>query len=263
MVQKKLFALASVSALGGLVAAAAASGCSSTEVINTPADAAPKTDGPTSDRRVPPPDPEEPAEVDCKDTTATFTETKFNAAFPQSGTACTPAQITAFADACQIGTKDPNTEAACVAARDLPANKTCAACIFGAKADTVDHVITLLPNEKPSARINQTACIDHATGIPGCGGDFINVSDCFDTYCKTVADGGKCSEDGSDLDACTKGVAAKECQEFLISTECLDGIKANQDKCLLSEQSAKGFRTLFINFSTVACATAGANPQDG
>jgi len=194
---------------------------------------------------------------------ASFSPVSVNETFPRSRTACSAAQISALADACQLGVKNPNTEPACIEARTLPANAACAACIFGSKSDAQDHVITLLPNEAPSARFNIAACFDHVTGIPGCGRDFVNVNDCFDAYCTTVLAGGLCSEEGADYDACTEAVADGECKPYVISAECLGRVKADESTCTISEGNAQSFRTLFINFSTVACGALSENDDDG
>jgi hypothetical protein len=257
--QKKLFALASVSALGGLVSVVSASGCSSTEIVPVPAEGG-TTDAKT-DAKKPPLDLDEPAEVSCKDSSAAFAPVKFNAAADQSGTACTAAVITALADACPLN-KDPNTEASCTAARALAANKTCAECIYGAKTDTKDKPITLTPGEKPGFQLNQHICFDHFTKVPGCGAEFINVANCFDNYCDLVENGKKCTSD-AEVSSCVKEVRDQECKQYLITDQtCGEGIQTAK-LCFPTANTAAAYKQFYIEFTTQACATSGGGQTDG
>lgn len=256
--QKKLFALASVSALGGLVSVVSASGCSSTEVVSVQNEAG-AGDGAKTDAKKPIIETEEPAEVDCKDVKA-YTPATFKPAADQVGTACSDAVIAALADACPLN-KDPNTEATCTAARALAANKTCADCIYGAKTDTKDKPITLTPGEKPGFQLNQHICFDHFTGVAGCGSEFIIVANCFDNYCDLVENGGKCTSD-AEVSSCVKKVRDQECKQYLISDQtCGEGIQSAK-LCFPEANTAAAYKTFYIGFMKQACGTAKGGQTD-
>lgn len=253
---KKLFALASVTALGGFVAFASAAGCSSSEIISQPGEALPG-DGGKKDARPAPPPPEEqtpPAET-CKAKEA-FTPAETKPPAPQSGTACTDAGIDALAGACA---EDPNAEG-CTSARDQPANKTCAQCIFGKKDDAEWKVINLMPGETPSARYNQEGCVEHITGVKGCGIGYLKILDCFNNYCS------KCPD--NELQTCLEEVAEGDCRQHRIAdTACATALSSKQDAidaCFPANQEPGSVKTLFVNMSKIACKTApGGGAKDG
>lgn len=251
---KKLFALASVTALGGLVASVTAAGCSSTEIISQPGDAG-LTDAKKTDAKPPIGDTEEEEAPSCK-AKITFTPDQVNPPAPQSGTACKADVISALADAC---TADPNAQP-CTDARALLANKTCAECIFGSKSDAQWKVINLMPGEKPAARYNQEGCVEHVTGVKGCGQSYLTVLGCFNDFCA------KCDE--ASAGGCVEDVASAECKDYLLSdAACAGALKSREkevDSCFPTAQDAKGIKDLFVYMSTVACATTpGGGAKDG
>lgn len=252
-VTRKLFALASVSALGGLVVTTAAAGCSSSDVVsdpraNLPADAAQKPPKP------PPPEEDAAEPETCKAKTAfTAEDTKPPAA--QSGTACSEDVIDTLSDACA---EDPIGDG-CKTARELEANQTCAECIFGAKDDAEWKVINMMPGETPSARYNQEGCVEHVTGVPGCGTSYLRILDCFNNYCA------QCPED--EVQGCLQDAADAECLEHRISDQkCANAIQGKDEQlnaCFPSGSDASGIKALFVNMAKISCATAAAAAQDG
>jgi hypothetical protein len=192
----------------------------------------------------------DPARPRCRDNTASFQPKDIPLAYPATK-ACTLAQIQALSGACAIdGTIDPNTDVTCANAK--AANTTCAECIFGNKDDAQEKIVTLLPGEQPAARVNTSACLDHATGVPGCGGDFLNVATCFDTFCQLITKGGTCLND-SDVSECVKTVRDSECKEFLIADQtCGEGIQ-NAKECFPAGPTAAAQRAFFEGAADIAC----------
>jgi hypothetical protein len=264
MPPKKLFVLASVTTLGGVVSVVSLSaGCSSTivSVVETPTDGGltdakgTKKDGSGTSSG----DPEDdsgssggPVGDTCKDTSTAFTATPFNPAATQT-VACTATVINALADACPLNA-DPNTTASCTSARALAANKTCAECIYGVKTDTKDKPITLTPGVKPGFQLNQHICFDHFTKVPGCGAQFINAANCFDNYCDLVENGGKCTSD-AEVSSCIKVVRDAECKQHLITDQaCGEGVQ-NAKICFPAANTAAAYKQFYVDFTTQACAT--------
>jgi hypothetical protein len=208
---------------------------------------------------LPRPEPDLPS---CEEKGATFQPKSIPPAFPATR-ACTLAQIQALGGACKIAiTSDPTTDPECVNAR--AANSTCADCIFGNKDDEREKIATLLPGEKPAMRVNVSACIDHHTGVSGCGGQFINVAECFDTFCTLVDDGGLCSSDAQ-VSECVKRVRDGDCKPFLIEDQtCGEGIQ-NAKECFPANASAASMRDFFEAAANIACGEkAVVNPlKDG
>jgi hypothetical protein len=169
---RKLFALASVTALGGFVATTGVTGCSSTDKVTPSGDAGPGGGAHVkkTDAQKPP-----PADDGGRDDSPTckadiqFTPDATKPPAPRQESACTAAAIDALADACIADA----TSKECKDARAEAANKTCAECIFGAKADEEWKAIVLAPGEKPSAIYNQEGCVDYLTGVKGCGHKYV------------------------------------------------------------------------------------------
>ncbi len=247
----KLFALASVSALGGFVVTTAAAGCSSSEVVSQPGETLPGDAG-KKDARPPPPEADQAAPESCKaKTTYTAEDTKPPA--PQSGTACTADVIAALSDGCA---EDPAGDG-CKSARESAANKTCASCIFGSKEDAEWKVINLMPGETPSARYNQEGCVEHITGVPGCGPSYLRILDCFNAFCA------KCPQD--EIPACLQETADAECLDHRISnTQCANAITSKDEAlngCFPSGGDAAAIKALFVNMAKISCATAPSGGQ--
>lgn len=252
-----MFALASVTALGGLVAAVSAAGCTTTEtVVQQTADSGVADAG---KRDAKPPVVEEndaePPEDTCKTTGAKFEPNVVKPPKTPNTTACSQDVLTALANACF---KAPSGND-CAAARQVAANKACADCIFSLKTDPEWGAIVLDPEPNKPGLYNQAGCLDHATGIPDCGKNVLDVLACFDHYC------GKCPSDSAEEEACQEEVREGECMKYLISSQCLDAVQAKQDKCFPAAQTEAAYKQFFINIASVFCAaqSAGGNPDGG
>lgn len=257
---RKLFALASVTALGGLVAAVGSAGCSSSTASQPAADGglvSTGTDGATTSKSPTEPprsDAGSPAEdvPECK-AKVTFKPDEVKPPAPRSTTACTPEVIDTLADAC---TKDPNAQG-CTDARAANENKTCADCIFGTKEDDEWKVINLSPGEDPGARYNQEGCVDHLTGVKGCGRAYLGILACYNEFC------GTCEQ--SEVRRCVEVVADGECKDYRISdATCANALSKNEaevDGCFPPSLDAAGVKSLFVNLSKVACG--GGAAKDG
>jgi hypothetical protein len=244
---KKLFALASVSALAGLVSASAlTTGCKDEVIEATPApDAAPDV---KPDRK--PGDNEEPEIKTCKKEGVTFAPPTINP--PEDAknlAACSDAVVNALADACA---KEPGG-AGCKTAREVAGNqKDCADCLFGAETDAKWKMINLRPGQTPDARYNQAGCITLAGGVPDCGKKYFTVVSCFDQFC------GDCT--GAEETACQKDVAqgSGECKQYLIDQACGNSLDAVEKTCFPGEQTDAAIKTLFVNMAKTFCAKGAA-----
>lgn len=255
-----MFALASVTALGGLVAAVSAAGCTTTEVVQQTTDGG-ATDGGKRDARQPPTgDDEEPEEETCKTKGAKFEPDEYKAPRAPNATACSDEVLNALTDACfqAAGGKD------CADAREVPANKACADCIFSAKSDPEWGAIVL--NEEgatPPAFYNQAGCLDNVTGMPQCGKGVLDVIGCFDHYC------GKCPSESAEEEACLEEVGdpefSGECTDYLVPGDCFDAVLAKQDKCFPGAKTEAAYKQFFRNIASVFCAAQppGGDPDGG
>lgn len=251
---RKLFALASVTALTGLVASITAAGCSSTEVINV-ADA-------STDVRRDAPRPGEGGDttVSCK-TATTYTKETLNPPAARTND-CTAEQIEALATACMTGADaDPNGTK-CTAARNLSANTTCAQCVFGTDTDPQWKVVNLNPDsDTRPVRFNQAGCIEHASEVKGCGDQLVTLNICLNRFCS------KCTTD-ADQGACIDEVYPEqgegECSAYELSTACgkaafdtaTPAAKKKSEAvndCFFANNDVDDVR-LFTHMATLACA---------
>jgi hypothetical protein len=255
---KQLFALASVTALGGLVAAVSAAGCSTSPKDDTgqaePAkniDATEKKDAATT-----PPSTaggDAAAGVACKAKISYTAEEIHPPAAQQQ--VCTADEVNALADACA---KDPNAQE-CTDARNGAGNKECASCIFGAKDDAEWKVINLQPGETPGARYNQEGCVDHTTGVKGCGHAYVTVLGCFNDFCA------RCAQDQQKL--CVEEVAEGECKDFRITDQkcgtALGDDEMAVDSCFPKTPDLAGVKGLFTYMARIACGPPPAQKDGG
>lgn len=255
----RLYALASVTALGGLVATTSlATGCSSS----------PSDPGAGDNRSSV--DPTEKKDADPNAVTptgdggaATGSACKAKISYEAEvihppapvQQVCTADAVTALVDACA---KDPNAQE-CTDARNGAGNKDCASCIFGAKDDKEWKVINLQPGETPSARFNQEGCVDHTTGVAGCGHSYVTVLGCFNDFCA------KCPE--SEAKACVQEIAEGECKDYRISDQkCGDALAKAElavDSCFPNSPDLGGVKTLFTYMARVACGPPPEKPDGG
>ena len=230
MVTKKFFALASVTALTGLMATVAASGCSSTKTEEgTPTtDAVAPTDGGKDSAKPKPGDDEEPPETtECKGTTEVdATKLPWKAPFVDTG-ACSPADLAAL-----VKYVDENDTAKYADWKASVANATCKACIFGKEADTAWK--PLLENAKGElVGLNVGGCIAIAANGGGstapaagstadkCGNAYQNWFDCRFEACADCPNG-----DTAALQKCLSAASKAGCKKAFdaVSTVCGDQV---------------------------------------
>jgi hypothetical protein len=182
---KKLFALASVTALTGLIAAVAASGCSSTDVINdTPDGTGGDTGKPdTGKPKEAGPDPDEPATTGtCPSTdpiTAADIEKQLNWLPPTAvQSVCTQTNID---DLKALFKSAPATG---VAFTDINAKlgATCAACAFSTDKNTTNWGIFAQYDGKSAVQNESGACFA-VIKDPACGKARFEWETCLDIAC--------------------------------------------------------------------------------
>ena len=167
---------------------------------------------------------------------------------------CTAAALDALKEACA---EDPGgkTSASCADARNVPANKTCAECIFGQLSDAEWKVILLDLGGVPPARYNQLGCVDHVTGITGCGSKYANSTGCVEWYCNSCPAG----RGPSSADACAKIVGQDQCKDYPFDGACADAYQAKKnelaDTCFPKTPDAAGIKSLFRSMSALACGS--------
>lgn len=239
---KRLFAIATLMALGGVVTSVCATGCGSGSTDDKTAKGPARLpDGGVLEPTAPSSKKEEStckAKIDFKEPAASPPAAK-------SATACAPTTVNTLADACIT---DPNAQK-CVDARKAAANKTCADCIYGSESDAQWKVVNLKPGEDPGAVYNQEGCVENVTGVKGCGHAYMTVLACFVDHCGTC---------GKDTAAdCLVGVADNECKPYRISDEACDKATGAKSKeigyCFPRSEDDKGIRDLFFFMAGVAC----------
>jgi hypothetical protein len=244
---KKLFALASVSALAGLVSVSASTGCTTSDPPASDPDGGLTDVKP--DKKPLDAEPDPPIK-ECKKEGVTFAPPTINPpAAAQNLAACSDTIINALADACA---KEPGG-AGCKTARETAGNqKDCADCLFGAETDASWKMINLRPGQTPDARYNQAGCITLAGGVPDCGKKYFTVVACFDQFC------GDCT--GAEETACQKDVAqgSGECKQYLIDQTCGNSLDAVEKTCFPGEQTDAAIKTLFVNMAKTFCAKGAA-----
>lgn len=261
---KKLFAVASVTALGGLVSIVSAAGCSSTPEVVTQSDHTQAAED-AGNKRPPQKEAgakpsEEPAEPEgCKDAKATFNPPQTKPTAARSSTACTESAIRALADACLA---NPGAKA-CTDARASLANKKCAECVFTETATEDTWRVFII--DPPS--FNQRGCMDLVTGVKDCGRDLAELifipDGCLHAYC------GACSA-GAEMDDCHQEVLSGECKDHLITPECASAWQKNSGKlnktCFgdptISDPAAQQ-KDLFLKMAKVACMGDGEKKDGG
>ncbi len=211
---KKLFALASVTACAGLISAASAAGCTSTEIVEVPADAA---GGSTDARRPstgtgrPVTGDEQPEDTTClaKDPIDATKYPYLKSAAPKKG-ACKPAEATAL-DAYY---KEQGSKVAIsdwIAGAQL--SETCAKCIFTDISDgkTPTTWSPLLAKDDKLGETNRGGCIEIVSGSFDCGRAYQQYSKCLvdacTKDCKTQAEYQACRTDPDVLTVICKDVS--------------------------------------------------------
>ena len=213
---KKLFALASVTALTGLMAAVAASGCSSTTTVDgTPtAETGPDAKGPLKEAA--PPDPDvEAGPATCPAPTP-VTEADIGLTWVAPGTpqsVCGQADLDALKALFAAGkgsAKYVDIEKALGA--------TCGPCVFTAKAGARWGVI-IKDGAQIAADNSQGACFA-VLSTTECGKARFNIDSCLDIACPQQ----ECGSDEASARACNTKALKGPCKAFVApyTTACPD-----------------------------------------
>jgi hypothetical protein len=209
---KKMFALASVTALTGLVAAVAASGCSST-TTETSNEAGPVVSNEAGDAKKPVPEAGEEPDADMTGGTCPTTDpidattAPWKAPTPPK-VACTEKQI---ADLVAYVEANPKTDYAKLKA--TVTDTTCAKCLF--VPDTTNWGPFVEKADGSFERNNFGGCVAAASGKESCGKAFSQFDDCLAVACQDCADDTatqKCNT------AAAKGACKTAASSF--ATEC-------------------------------------------
>lgn len=214
---KKIFALASVTALTGLMATVAASGCSSTTEITgdapdtgtgTPVEAG------KADAKKPVGDEEEPpASTECKGLTEVDLSTlTWKPPFKGAGS-CTQKEANDLSDYVE-----KNDKAQYADWKKSVANTACQSCIFGKEKDATWK--PLLENDKGELiGLNVGGCIAIASGDDKCGQSYQNWFDCRFEACGDCPDG-----DSAALQKCLSAASKGGCKKAYeaVTTVCGD-----------------------------------------
>ena len=216
---KKFFALASVTALTGLIASVAIAGCSSTTEVAGPAadtGTAPVPDAKAGDAKKPPTpgdDEEPPASTECKGLTPVdATKLPWKAPTKLAG-ACTEKELADL-----VTYVDVNDTAKYAMWKASVANPACSACIFGKETDATWK--PLLENAKGElVGLNVGGCIAIASNDEKCGQSYQNWFDCRFEACGDCPQG-----DSAALQKCLTAASKGGCKDAFdaVSTVCGD-----------------------------------------
>lgn len=209
---KKLFALASVSALTGLVAAVSAAGCSTTTTVENEG-GTPTGEGGTDAKRDQTSPPEEDSGPGTCPTTDAIDATKLPWKSPtKSPGACTPTDLSNL-----VSFVDTNDNAKYADWKASVTNMTCRSCIFGTDGATWAPLV-----ENSSGQLvvlNVGGCIAIASGSDNCGKSYQNWFDCRFEACAECPDG-----DTPALQKCLSAASKGACKAAFdaVGTVCGD-----------------------------------------
>ena len=235
MVTKKLFALASVTALTGLMATIAASGCSSTTIEpgGTAGDSATSGDTktPPRDSAKPGDDEEPPASTECKGMIAVdLTTLPWKKAYSMPGS-CTEKELGDL-----VTFLDANSMAKYADWKKTVSGASCSACMFGKESETTWK--PLLEDAKGQLiELNVGGCIEIARSVEGastkdaeaCGKIYQNWFDCRFEACNDCPNG-----DTAALQKCLSAASKQACKKAFddVGTICTDqGIGDAETAC--------------------------------
>jgi hypothetical protein len=214
---KKLFALASVTALTGLMVSVAVAGCSST----TTESGGTTDSGPTGDSSVTKKDSggntgddeEAPPSTECKGTTAVdATQLPWKAPFKDIGS-CSAKELDDL-----VKYVEANDQAQYADWKKSVTNAACNGCIFGKETDTTWR--PLLENAKGElVGLNVGGCIAIASGNEKCGQSYQNWFDCRFEACADCPSG-----DSAALQKCLSAASKGGCKKAFddVGTICGD-----------------------------------------
>jgi hypothetical protein len=224
--KKKLFALASVTALTGLMAAVAASGCSSTTVAagSDPNTATPEAGGKTDAKK---PDAgdvpaEDSAPGACGGTLAVDPTVLTWKSPTKTVGACSAADLDAL-----VTYVENNSSAQYSAWKGSVTKKACSACIFGLESATA--WAPLLEDAKGQlVGLNVGGCIAIASGNDKCGKAYQNWFDCGFEACTDCPSG-----DSAALSKCrsASNKAGGGCKSYFdaVTTVCTDAVVSDAE----------------------------------
>jgi len=238
---KKLFALASVTALTGLMAAVAASGCSSTTVV----DGAPATEAGTDGKSAPPktdsaPDPEPDAAKTCPQSTPITTadieaDIKWLPPAPTTN-ACTQKNMDDFKalfakGAPQTGLTFPNIKTVL--------GTECSACVFSEKNSPTWSLFANFDGMTATENVTPSCFAHNSVGGEACGKARFTWEACLDIACPKT----ECADDAA-IRACQKAPAQ--------NGPCKDVTKAYAAACKDEGALIKSCGTIFDSLA-VSC----------
>lgn len=251
---KKLFALASVTALTGLVSAVSAAGCSSTEVVNQPTGTDAGDGGKKTDAKAP------PVDDDAGDDTVPSclsTDPIDATQYPYSKAATTVGACTAD-EMKAIGTfykaKADAKEDILVSEWKGSVSDKCAKCVFTDSPEATTWGAIIGKDDKLDS-VNRGGCIEVLSGKEACGKSYQQVTECrFDAClkkCKTQDEFTACLQDG-------EGIFGGPCKTAYdkMEADCGNNLGAYEDGC-------KGTTYTFEGPIKVMCITGGTKKDAG
>lgn len=212
MLKKKMFALASVTTLTGLVLATTGSGCSSKQESSETPEAGPEGGGRDAGGKDAADAGEDPGTGTCPTTTA-IDATKLPWKSPtKSPGACTPTDLSNL-----VSFVDTNDNAKYADWKASVTNMTCRSCIFGTDGATWAPLV-----ENSSGQLvvlNVGGCIAIASGSDACGKSYQNWFDCRFEACAECPDG-----DTPALQKCLSAASKGACKAAFdaVGTVCGD-----------------------------------------
>lgn len=248
---KRIFALASISALGGLTAAASAAGCSSDEPqASSPTDAGidaqrGREAGPPA---VDPTEPEEPASCLSTDP-IDATRFSYAKALTSRG-ACTDDELQKLSAFFKAKTSANEDVLASEWSKEV--SDDCAKCAFGAE-DAAEWSPILIKDDKLE-NVNRGGCVELLSGKEACGQAYQQVTQCRLEACLV-----KC-ETQDEFTAClqdAEGIFTGPCKESYdrMDKECGSNLGAY-------EQACRGAEWTFEGPIKVQCITGGGAKSD-
>jgi hypothetical protein len=243
---KKLFAVASVTALTGLVSSAAVFGCASEDpdprLEQTPADGGTDTKPPKTPVDDGGGDDAEPPPKGCVATKAiNATQFPYAKAHTSAG-ACTADEARALSDF--FATKVQANEKVVVSEWAKTVSQQCGACVFS--DGTGDQWTPIIVKNDALLRVNRGGCIELQSGKEACGQDYQRVTECRLAAC------GECQTD-EEFSACLKDSNA------IFSGPCKDAFDALTSSCgsslTTAENACRGTAWTFEGPIEAQCVT--------
>lgn len=254
MMMKKLFALASITALTGLVSAVGVAGCSETVTDTTPTpDAGPDPVKPKVDASTQPDDDDDDDETVTCATKDSIDATKFpyKKAEQVSG-ACTADELKKLTD--WFAGKANASEEIKASAWKAEVSDACGECIFSAEED--DAWGPIIVKDDKLDFVNEGGCVEIASGKESCGRAWEQVNKCLLEACllecKTQEEFDVCRREGGDA------ILAGPCKDSLtvLQTECGSNVTSYISAC-------EGKAWTFEGPMAKQCGGTGTAPDGG